>query len=310
MLCALVVGGRLRARRPTAGRRRPPRRRAPRLGHRARALGALADAPGPVRAGTPRARQLRRGAGRVRGDARASGGREPAPAADRRAGRCARRARDRGCCSPSVRSGPARARRCCAHRGAAAAAPSPTTAGPCAPATCPSTGSSPCSPPAIPDSADGQAVLMRVGPTASTFRPERADWAPNGLIAYSKVCTHAGCPVGLYEAERHQLLCPCHQSAFDVLDGAQPGVRSGGARAAPAADRDRRRGRTSSRRATSPSRSARASGTVRDEPRRRRAARRRSRSRSALVAAGCGSGAPSMSIRRARRPTRSPASGG
>jgi ubiquinol-cytochrome c reductase iron-sulfur subunit len=39
---------------------------------------------------------------------------------------------------------------------------------------------------------------------------------------YSKVCTHAGCPVGLYEAQRHELLCPCHQSAFDVLRGAEP----------------------------------------------------------------------------------------
>jgi ubiquinol-cytochrome c reductase iron-sulfur subunit len=42
------------------------------------------------------------------------------------------------------------------------------------------------------------------------------------LVAYSKICTHAGCPVGLYEAQRHQLLCPCHQSAFDVLRGAVP----------------------------------------------------------------------------------------
>jgi ubiquinol-cytochrome c reductase iron-sulfur subunit len=45
---------------------------------------------------------------------------------------------------------------------------------------------------------------------------------PNGLIAFSKVCTHAGCPVGLYQAETHQLLCPCHQSAFDVLRAARP----------------------------------------------------------------------------------------
>ena len=37
---------------------------------------------------------------------------------------------------------------------------------------------------------------------------------PGGV---SKLCTHAGCPVGLYEAQTHQLLCPCHQSTFDVL---------------------------------------------------------------------------------------------
>ena len=41
-------------------------------------------------------------------------------------------------------------------------------------------------------------------------------------MAYSKVCTHAGCPVGLYRAREHQLLCPCHQSTFDVLRGAVP----------------------------------------------------------------------------------------
>ncbi|MDP8968915.1 MAG: Rieske (2Fe-2S) protein, partial [Actinomycetota bacterium] len=41
-------------------------------------------------------------------------------------------------------------------------------------------------------------------------------------VAYSKVCTHAGCPVGLYQVQTHQLFCPCHQSAFDVLEGAKP----------------------------------------------------------------------------------------
>ena len=71
-------------------------------------------------------------------------------------------------------------------------------------------------------SADGQAVLMRVPPALIRARPGRASWSPQGFIAYSKVCTHAGCPVGLYEADSHQLLCPCHQSAFDVLDGARP----------------------------------------------------------------------------------------
>ena len=71
-------------------------------------------------------------------------------------------------------------------------------------------------------SADSQTVLMRVEPRLIKPLPGREDWAPQGLIAYSKVCTHAGCPVGLYLAQTHQLLCPCHQSAFDVLDGARP----------------------------------------------------------------------------------------
>jgi ubiquinol-cytochrome c reductase iron-sulfur subunit len=71
-------------------------------------------------------------------------------------------------------------------------------------------------------SADGQTVLVRVPADANRPRPGREAWAPNGYLAYNKVCTHAGCPVGLYQVETHQLLCPCHQSAFDVLDGAKP----------------------------------------------------------------------------------------
>jgi ubiquinol-cytochrome c reductase iron-sulfur subunit len=81
-------------------------------------------------------------------------------------------------------------------------------------------------------SADGQTVLMRVDPDELDLPPERSTWTPQGLIAYSKVCTHAGCPVGLYEAARKQLLCPCHQSAFDVLRGAEP-VFGPAARALP-----------------------------------------------------------------------------
>jgi len=77
-------------------------------------------------------------------------------------------------------------------------------------------------PEGFPDSADGQAVLMRVEPSLLHGARGGSDWAPDGLIAFSKVCTHAGCPVGLYEASIHQLLCPCHQSAFDVLHAARP----------------------------------------------------------------------------------------
>jgi len=41
-------------------------------------------------------------------------------------------------------------------------------------------------------------------------------------VAYSKVCTHLGCPVGLYEQELELLVCPCHQSMFNVRVGAVP----------------------------------------------------------------------------------------
>ena len=71
-------------------------------------------------------------------------------------------------------------------------------------------------------SADSQTVVVRVDPERLQLPDERAAWAPEGCVAYSKICTHAGCPVGLYRAESHELLCPCHQSTFDVLTGAVP----------------------------------------------------------------------------------------
>ncbi len=42
----------------------------------------------------------------------------------------------------------------------------------------------------------------------------------NTLVAYSKICTHVGCPVALYEQTTHHILCPCHQSTFDAANGA------------------------------------------------------------------------------------------
>jgi ubiquinol-cytochrome c reductase iron-sulfur subunit len=65
-------------------------------------------------------------------------------------------------------------------------------------------------------------LLIRVEPALLRLDPEHMAWAPDGFVAYSKVCTHAGCPVGLYRAAEHTLICPCHQSEFDVLAGAQP----------------------------------------------------------------------------------------
>jgi ubiquinol-cytochrome c reductase iron-sulfur subunit len=74
----------------------------------------------------------------------------------------------------------------------------------------------------LPGSADGQVALVRIAIGDLQPLPGREDWSPAGLVAYSRVCTHAGCPVGLYLADSHELLCPCHQSAFDVLHGADP----------------------------------------------------------------------------------------
>lgn len=71
-------------------------------------------------------------------------------------------------------------------------------------------------------SADSQTVLVRVDPAMFRPLPGRESWSPDGYLAYSKICTHAGCPVGLYEQSSNSLFCPCHQSVFDVLDGAKP----------------------------------------------------------------------------------------
>jgi quinol---cytochrome c reductase iron-sulfur subunit len=75
-----------------------------------------------------------------------------------------------------------------------------------------------------------QTVLLRVQEKYLQLPKNRATWAPMGYLAYSRVCTHAGCPVGLFEAQNDLLLCPCHQSTFNVMDGAQP---TGGPAARP-----------------------------------------------------------------------------
>ena len=134
-------------------------------------------------------------------------------------------------------------------------------------------------------SADSQAVLIRVEPGTLQLPDERAAGAPDGYVAYSKICTHAGCALGLYLAAQQQLRCPCHQSTFDVLERRETRVRSRPAAAPAAADRDRRRAGRSARKVTSRSRSVRASGTTRhDRPAvrggTRRTARRDARSSS------------------------------
>jgi ubiquinol-cytochrome c reductase iron-sulfur subunit len=70
------------------------------------------------------------------------------------------------------------------------------------------------------DSADSQTLLIRLPPDVTAPGPR--DWTAQGVVAFSKICTHAGCPVGLYQAETYELFCPCHQSTFSVLDRARP----------------------------------------------------------------------------------------
>ncbi len=64
-------------------------------------------------------------------------------------------------------------------------------------------------------------LLVRLNPADLKIQPGREDWSFDGIVAYSKICTHVGCPVALYEQQTHHLLCPCHQSTFDVADGAK-----------------------------------------------------------------------------------------
>lgn len=59
-------------------------------------------------------------------------------------------------------------------------------------------------------------LLIRLEPEKVEPMAGRENWDVDGIYAYSKICTHVGCPVALYEQQTHHLLCPCHQSTFDV----------------------------------------------------------------------------------------------
>jgi ubiquinol-cytochrome c reductase iron-sulfur subunit len=67
-----------------------------------------------------------------------------------------------------------------------------------------------------------QTVLIRISNEDFVTQKGRESWGPLGYVAYSKLCTHLGCPVGLYEQQLQLLVCPCHQSMFDVTNGAIP----------------------------------------------------------------------------------------
>ncbi len=45
--------------------------------------------------------------------------------------------------------------------------------------------------------------------------------AAAGIVAYSAVCTHTGCDVFNWDAEQLRMACPCHESQFDIYDGAR-----------------------------------------------------------------------------------------
>ncbi|EYR64742.1 ubiquinol-cytochrome C reductase [Actinotalea ferrariae CF5-4] len=73
----------------------------------------------------------------------------------------------------------------------------------------------------IEEKAKAVVLMVRMDPRDLKEPTERAGWSYDGIVAYSKICTHVGCPVALYEQQTHHLLCPCHQSTFDMSDGAK-----------------------------------------------------------------------------------------
>lgn len=70
----------------------------------------------------------------------------------------------------------------------------------------------------LEEKAKAAVLLVRLDPKDIKESEERKSWSYDGIVAYSKICTHVGCPVALYEQHTHHLLCPCHQSTFDVTN--------------------------------------------------------------------------------------------
>ncbi len=84
--------------------------------------------------------------------------------------------------------------------------------------------------PLLQAKAKAAVVMVRMRPEEITPTPERENWGIDGILCYSKICTHVGCPISLWEQQTHHLLCPCHQSTFDLADNGKvvfgPAARS------------------------------------------------------------------------------------
>lgn len=66
------------------------------------------------------------------------------------------------------------------------------------------------------EKAKASLIVVRMDPASIRIPTSRQDWQVDGILAYSKICTHVGCPISLWEQQTHHLLCPCHQSTFDL----------------------------------------------------------------------------------------------
>ncbi|KRE94623.1 ubiquinol-cytochrome C reductase [Nocardioides sp. Soil774] len=71
------------------------------------------------------------------------------------------------------------------------------------------------------EKAKGAIIIVRMDPDDIIPAKGREKWTVDGIICYSKICTHVGCPISLYERTTHHVLCPCHQSTFDLADAAK-----------------------------------------------------------------------------------------
>jgi ubiquinol-cytochrome c reductase iron-sulfur subunit len=67
--------------------------------------------------------------------------------------------------------------------------------------------------------AKATAIIIKMEP-GQLQSPTNLNWTVDNIVAYSKICTHVGCPAALYESTTHRILCPCHQSTFDATRGA------------------------------------------------------------------------------------------
>jgi ubiquinol-cytochrome c reductase iron-sulfur subunit len=71
----------------------------------------------------------------------------------------------------------------------------------------------------INDRAKSAVIVVRIPIDELRPPPGRENWDVDGILVYSKICTHVGCPISLYEQQTHNLLCPCHQSTFRLNEG-------------------------------------------------------------------------------------------
>lgn len=72
---------------------------------------------------------------------------------------------------------------------------------------------------ALQAKAKAAVIVVRMRPQDITPRKGRENWGIDGILCFSKICTHVGCPISLWEQQTHHLLCPCHQSTFDLGEG-------------------------------------------------------------------------------------------